>query len=125
MFQILSKVDSNTIMETLDQEVSVTCVDLSHVKKTFQLALLCTKQNPIERPTMHEVARVLISLLPLPVTKPWSVATKTSIDSAKFVNDKGQNQPKLLQQQQQQPFQPESSSSRDAQWFVRFGDVLS
>ncbi|BAT89741.1 hypothetical protein VIGAN_06079000 [Vigna angularis var. angularis] len=61
---ILSKADNNTIMETVDPEVSITCMDLTHVKKTFQLALLCTKGNPSERPTMREVARVLASLLP-------------------------------------------------------------
>lgn len=125
--QILSKADTNTVMETLDPEVSVTCMDLSHVRKTFQLALLCLKRNPIERPTMHEVARVLVSLLPAPPTKHCSVSK--GIDYAKFAVDKGQQQPKLQQQQQpqqqqQHPVQQESNSS-DAQWFERFGEVIS
>ncbi|WVZ02682.1 hypothetical protein V8G54_023488 [Vigna mungo] len=38
--QILSKADNNSITETVDPEVSITCMDLTHVKKTFQLTLL-------------------------------------------------------------------------------------
>ncbi|PON59985.1 GPCR kinase [Trema orientale] len=117
---ILSKADNNTVMEAVDPEVSVTCMDLAHVRKTFQLALLCTKRNPSERPTMHEVARVLVTLLPAPATKPCSTLPKT-IDYAKFVIDKEQ-QPKVKQPHAQQ--QQENNSS-DAQWFVRFGEVIS
>ena len=51
-------------METVDQEVAATCTDLGVVRKIFQLALLCTKRQPSDRPTMHEVARVLQSLVP-------------------------------------------------------------
>ncbi|PRQ59900.1 putative protein kinase RLK-Pelle-LRR-XIIIb family [Rosa chinensis] len=114
---ILSKADNNTVMETVDPEVSVTCMDITHVKKTFQLALLCTKRNPTERPTMHEVARVLVSLLPLHHSKkPLS----NGIDYDKFAVNKEQ-QPKV---QQQKPVRQESHSS-DAQWFLRFGEVIS
>lgn len=105
-------------METVDPEVSVTCMDISHVKKTFQLALLCTKPNPTERPTMHEVARVLVSLLPVHHSKKPS---SKCIDYAKFAVDKEQ-QSKV--QQPQKPVQQESHSS-DAQWFLRFGEVIS
>lgn len=115
---ILSKADNNTVMETVDPEVSVTCMDISHVKKTFQLALLCTKPNPTERPTMHEVARVLVSLLPVHHSKKPS---SKGIDYAKFAVDKEQ-QSKV--QQPQKPVQQESHSS-DAQWFLRFGEVIS
>ncbi|CAF2356374.1 LRR receptor-like serine/threonine-protein kinase ERL2 [Brassica napus] len=66
---ILSKADDNTVMDAVDAEVSVTCVDSGHIKKTFQLALMCAKRNPMERPTMQEVARVLLSLLPSPPPK--------------------------------------------------------
>lgn len=106
-------------MEAVDPEVSVTCMDLAHVRKTFQLALLCTKRNPSERPTMHEVARVLVSLLPTPARKPGYDLPKT-VDYAQFVIDKGQ-QPRMQQQQQVQA----DYSSSDAQWFVRFGEVIS
>lgn len=62
--QILSKADNNTVMETVDQEVAATCTDLGVVRKIFQLALLCTKRQPSDCPTMHEVTRVLQSLVP-------------------------------------------------------------
>ena len=119
--QILSKADDNTVMEAVDPEVSVTCMDLAHVRKTFQLALLCTKRHPSERPTMHEVARVLVSLVPAPPTKLCSAPPK-SIDYAQFVIDKGQQRSQL--EQQQQRIQRETNSSDD-QWFVRFREVIS
>lgn len=109
---ILSKADDNTVMEAVDPEVSVTCMDLMHVRKTFQLALLCTKRFPCERPTMHEVARVLVSLLPPPPTKPC-LAPPKSIDYTKFVMGKG-----LTQVQQ-------GDNSSDAQWLVRFREAIS
>ncbi|WCJ36542.1 Leucine-rich receptor-like protein kinase family protein [Euphorbia peplus] len=118
---ILAKADDNTVMEILDQEVSVTCMNLVHVKKTFQLALLCTKRNPSERPTMHEVVRVLVSFLSVPSTKSPSTPVKP-IDYAKFIIDKGQQQPPPTQKPQQP--QPENNST-DAQWFVRFREVIS
>lgn len=113
MPQILSKADDNTVMEAVDSEVSVTCTDMSLVKKTFQLALLCTKRYPSERPTMHEVARVLVSLLPPPPAKPSSV-----------VPPKQANYAQRLVEEAKQHKQTDSSLS-DAQWFVKFGEVIS
>ncbi|MCD7460773.1 pre- rRNA processing protein, partial [Datura stramonium] len=109
---ILSKADDNTVMEAVDPEVSVTCMDLMHVRKTFQLALLCTKRFPCERPTMHEVARVLVSLLPPPPTKPC-LAPPKSIDYTKFVIGEGLPQVK------------QGDNSSDAQWLVRFREAIS
>lgn len=120
---VLSKADDNTLMEAVDPEVSVTCMDLSHVRKTFQLALLCTKRHPSERPTMHEVSRVLVSLQPLPpppVKKDCSTPPR-SVDYAKFVIGKGQPQTP----QQHQLEHEHNTNSSDAQWFVRFGEVIS
>ncbi|KAL3575694.1 hypothetical protein D5086_023795 [Populus alba] len=116
---ILSRADDNTVMEAVDPEVSVTCMDLTHVKKSFQLALLCTKRHPSERPTMQDVSRVLVSFLPALPTKA-SLLPKP-IDYAKFVIDKGQQQQPIGNQQQ--PSQENNSS--DAQWFVRFKEVVS
>ncbi|GMH08815.1 hypothetical protein Nepgr_010655 [Nepenthes gracilis] len=113
---ILSKTDDNTVMEVVDPEVSVTCMNLSHVRKTFQLALLCTKRRPSERPTMQEVARVLVSLLPLPLSKKLPPAPLKTVNYAQLLKDKGQPQ------QQRQCAQLDNS---DAQWFVRFGEVIS
>ncbi|KAL4195799.1 hypothetical protein AMTRI_Chr04g180140 [Amborella trichopoda] len=67
---ILSKAASNTVMDTVDPEILDTCKDLNAVKKVFQLALLCTKRQPSDRPTMHEVTRVLGSLVPQSITDP-------------------------------------------------------
>ncbi|KAL3341975.1 hypothetical protein AABB24_026143 [Solanum stoloniferum] len=111
--QIMSKADDNTVMDAVDPEVSVTCMDLTHVRKTFQLALLCTKRFPCERPTMHEVARVLVSLLPPPPTKPCLDPPPKSIDYTKFVIGKG------LPQVQQ------GDNSSEAQWLVRFQEAIS
>ncbi|KAL3645248.1 LRR receptor-like serine/threonine-protein kinase erl1 [Castilleja foliolosa] len=116
---VMSKADDDTLMEAVDPEVSVTCMDLSHVKKTFQLALLCTKRHPTERPTMHEVSRVLVSLLPQLPKKACSEVPK-SVDYAQFVIGKGQ-----LGLQQQQQLRQQDDNSSDAQWYVRFGEVIS
>jgi hypothetical protein len=102
-------------MEAVDSEVSVTCTDMGLVRKAFQLALLCTKRHPIDRPTMHEVARVLLSLMPAPSVKP--VTASKTVDYTRYLAttpdmdhggaDIGDN------------------SSSDEQWFVRFGEVIS
>ncbi|KAA8539839.1 hypothetical protein F0562_026531 [Nyssa sinensis] len=116
---ILSKADDNTLMEAVDPEVSITCMDKAHVRKTFQLALLCAKRHPSERPTMHEVVRVLVSLLPAPQLKP-SPAPPKAIDYAQFVINKGHPQLKTQQLQVQT-----DNNSSDAQWLVRFREVVS
>lgn len=114
--QILSKVDNNTVMEAVDPEVSVTCINQAHLRKTLQLALLCTKRNPSERPTMHEVAKVLVSLLPATPRKSFVSPPKT-VNYARFVIEKGQQNLKIegLEPHQQ-------NGSCDAQWLIRFGD---
>ncbi|CAH2073743.1 unnamed protein product, partial [Thlaspi arvense] len=103
---ILSKADDNTVMEAVDADVSVTCVDSGHIKKTFQLALLCTKRNPLERPTMQEVARVLLSLLPSPPPK------------------KLPSPAKLLGGDERRESHS-SDTTASPQWFVQFRDVIS
>ncbi|KAK9103525.1 hypothetical protein Sjap_020779 [Stephania japonica] len=115
---ILSKADDNTVMEAVDPEVSITCMDLNLVRKTFQLALLCTKRNPSERPTMHEVVRVLVSLLPAPPSKSLITPSKSAkpISYTQFVVNTEAKQP--LQQHA-------DHSSSDAQWFVKFNEVIS
>ncbi|GAB2294076.1 hypothetical protein Dimus_028293 [Dionaea muscipula] len=126
---ILSKTDDNTVMEVVDPEVSITCMNMSHVRLTFRLALLCTKLLPSERPTMKEVARILGSLLPppLPLSKkpnsPAAPEKNSPVDYSQFLIEKG-----VLPQQQQQQQQEHShidNSSSDAQWFLRFGEVIS
>lgn len=109
MLQILSKADDNTVMEAVDPEVTVTCMDLGHIRKTFKLALLCTKRNPLERPTMLEVSRVLLSLLPS-----MQVAKKLpSPDPSKKPTNYG-----VREQQQER-------SEEGSQWFEQFHEVIS
>lgn len=115
---ILSRADDNTVMEAVDSEVSVTCVDLRLVRKAFQLALLCTKRHPSDRPSMHEVSQVLMSLLPSPSWKPPSLPLKTN-DYTRIIasDDKSHGNGRDDHNQY--------SSSSDGQWFVKFGEVIS
>lgn len=117
-FQILSKADDNTVMEAVDSEVSVTCTDMNHVKKMFQLALLCTKRHPSDRPTMHEVSRVLISLLPVPICskKPVFTPEPNAMDFSRFL------MPSPVARHEREII---GDSSSDAHWFVRFGEAIS
>lgn len=112
-------------METVDPEVTATCMDLAAVKKVFQLALLCTKRQPTDRPTMHEVTRVLGSLVPSPAlpkqSTPLNPASTQLLPSAKvpcymdeYANLKT---PHMLN--------CPSMSTSDAQLFLKFGEVIS
>lgn len=108
-------------METVDPDITSTCKDLGEVKKVFQLALLCTKRQPSDRPTMHEVTRVLGCLVqptpppkqspPLPLPAPPSVPSY--IDE--YANLKN---PTTLTC-------TASLSTSDAQLFLKFGEVIS
>ncbi|XP_010917192.1 uncharacterized protein [Elaeis guineensis] len=118
---ILSKTATNAVMETVDPDITSTCKDLGEVKKVFQLALLCTKRQPSDRPTMHEVTRVLGCLVqptpppkhspPLPLPAPPSVPSY--IDE--YANLKN---PTTLTC-------TASLSTSDAQLFLKFGEVIS
>lgn len=120
--QILSKTASNAVMETVDPEITATCKDLGAVKKVFQLALLCTKRQPLDRPTMHEVTRVLGSLVPStpppkqPAPNPTAPlpSTKVSCYMDEYANIKT---PHMMN--------CPSMSTSDAQLFLKFGEVIS
>ncbi|XP_059662049.1 LRR receptor-like serine/threonine-protein kinase ERECTA [Cornus florida] len=118
---ILSKTANNAVMETVDPEISVTCKDLGAVKKVFQLALLCTKRQPSDRPTMHEVARVLGSLIPADTPKQTTPAPPGPLPSAKVpcYMDEYANlrTPHLVN--------CPSMSTSDAQLFLKFGEIIS
>lgn len=114
---ILSKADDNTVMEAVDPEVSVTCMDISHVKKTFQLALLCTRRLPSERPTMHEVAGILQSLLPAAPALKTSLGPEKTKEYKQYVVGDEANHPQKQQE--------ETENSSDAQWFLRFRELVS
>lgn len=116
---ILSKTANNAVMETVDPEISATCKDLGAVKKVFQLALLCTKRQPLDRPTMHEVTRVVGSLLsssdggPKQSTQPPS----TKVPSCYMDEYANLKTPHMLN--------CPSMSTSDAQLFLKFGEVIS
>lgn len=109
-------------MDTVDPEISETCKDLGEVKKIFQLALLCTKKQPADRPTMHEVVRVLGTLVPppedklnlTPIPQPQLPSTKAQCYMDEYANLKT---PHLVN--------CSSMSTSDAQLFLKFGEVIS
>lgn len=109
-------------METVDPEITATCKDLGAVKKVFQLALLCTKRQPLDRPTMHEVTRVLGSLVPsTPTAKQPTPSPPTPLPSTKvpcymdeYANLKTPHMVNCP-----------SMSTSDAQLFLKFGEVIS
>ncbi|KAB5553063.1 hypothetical protein DKX38_010374 [Salix brachista] len=118
---ILSKTANNAVMETVDPEVTATSKDLGAVKKVFQLALLCTKRQPADRPNMHEVTRVLRSLVPL-ITPPkqCAQAPPAPLPSAKvpcYIDEYANiKTPHILN--------CPSMSTSDAQLFLKFGELV-
>lgn len=117
-------------METVDQDIADTCKDLGEVKKVFQLALLCSKRQPSDRPTMHEVARVLDSLV-CPAGPPPKQAQaqaqaqasdKPSTTAPSYVSEyvglRGGGGGSALSC-------TNSSSASDAELFMKFGEVIS
>ncbi|CAL9060499.1 LRR receptor-like serine/threonine-protein kinase ER1 isoform X1 [Musa acuminata AAA Group] len=118
---ILSKAANNAVMETVDPEISSTCKDLGDVKKVFQLALLCTKRQPSDRPTMHEVSRVLGCLVqPSPTPKQPQSHGLTQPPSVPSYIDEYANlkNPNMLDC-------ATSLSTSDGQLFLKFGEVIS
>ena len=118
----MSKTASDAVMETVDPDISATCKEMIAVKKVFQLALLCTKKQPVDRPTMHEVTRVLGSLVPPKESVPtMQVLIPPSRPSAKTQSYKDEyanlKAPHLVN--------CPSISTSDAQLFLKFGEVIS
>eukprot|EP00268_Persea_americana_P027832 TRINITY_DN2709_c1_g2_i1.p1 TRINITY_DN2709_c1_g2~~TRINITY_DN2709_c1_g2_i1.p1 ORF type:complete len:986 (-),score=171.28 TRINITY_DN2709_c1_g2_i1:241-3198(-) len=115
---ILSKAANDTVMATVDTEITATCKDLGAVKKVFQLALLCTKKQPSDRPTMHEVTRVLGCLLPPSPPKQApnsmsSLALPSYMDQYSKLKNPNVAMGATL------------SSTSDANLFLKFGEVIS
>nr|DAD44259.1 TPA_asm: hypothetical protein HUJ06_002489 [Nelumbo nucifera] len=118
---IMSKTANNAVMETVDPEITATCTDLGAVKKVFQLALLCTKKQPSDRPTMHEVTRVLGCLMPSSETKQLAQPPSAPPPAAKVPSymDEYANlkNPHMIN--------CASLGTSDAQLFLKFGEVIS
>ncbi|XP_073042538.1 LRR receptor-like serine/threonine-protein kinase ERECTA isoform X1 [Primulina eburnea] len=117
-YLILTKAANNAVMDTVDPEILETCKDLGQVKKVFQLALLCSKKQPSDRPTMHEVVRVLGTMVPTPEAK-FIPSESTKVHQCykdEYANLKTPT-PHLLN--------CSSTSTSDAQLFLKFGEVIS
>ncbi|KAH9618377.1 hypothetical protein KSS87_000825 [Heliosperma pusillum] len=117
---ILSKTANNAVMETVDSEITATCKDLGAVKKVFQLALLCTKKQPGDRPTMHEVTRVLSSLI-LEVQPKQATVLPPPIPSAQ----KPSYMDEYANLKAPHMVNCPTMSTSDAQLFLKFGEVIS
>uniref|UniRef100_A0A7C9E8N7 non-specific serine/threonine protein kinase n=1 Tax=Opuntia streptacantha TaxID=393608 RepID=A0A7C9E8N7_OPUST len=118
---ILSKAASNAVMETVDPEITATCKDLGAVKKVFQLALLCTKKQPGDRPTMHEVTRVLGSLVPEATPKQAAPAPAVPLPSTQMPTYMDEYANLKAPHMVNCP----TMSTSDAQLFLKFGEVIS
>ncbi|CAN1786619.1 LRR receptor-like serine/threonine-protein kinase ERECTA [Linum perenne] len=114
---ILSKAANNAVMETVDADITATCKDLGAVKKVFQLALLCAKRQPSERPTMHEVTRVLSSLMPLDGSGTLVPVASAKVGGCYMDEYANLKTPHLVN--------CPSMSTSDGQLFLKFGEVIS
>nr|AYF57891.1 erecta [Vitis vinifera] len=120
---ILSKTTNNAVMETVDPDITATCKDLGAVKKVFQLALLCTKKQPSDRPTMHEVTRVLGSLVP--ATAPKQIALTTTPPAPLPSTKVPCYMDEYANLKTPHMVNCSSMSTSDAQLFLKFGEVIS
>jgi hypothetical protein len=112
-------------MEMVDPDISDTCKDLGEVKRMFQLALLCSKRQLLDRPTMHDVVHVLSSVVcPEPAPKPAKPAqlpgsTQPSTGPSSYINEyvslRGGSALSCAN----------SSSASDAELFLKFGEAIS
>ncbi|MCL7022522.1 hypothetical protein MKW94_012914, partial [Papaver nudicaule] len=56
---IMSKTKDQTVMETVDPEISSTCEDFASVEELFNLARLCTQEKSSDRPTISDIIGIL------------------------------------------------------------------
>ncbi|KAJ4957441.1 hypothetical protein NE237_024552 [Protea cynaroides] len=117
---IMAKAVNNAVMEAVDPDITATCKGLGAVKKVFQLALLCTKKQPSDRPTMHEVSQVLECFMMPSVTSKQlgeqPLAPPATVPS--YMDDYANlKDPSMVN--------CGSLSTSDAQLFLKFGEVIS
>uniref|UniRef100_A0A1J3FDU6 non-specific serine/threonine protein kinase n=2 Tax=Noccaea caerulescens TaxID=107243 RepID=A0A1J3FDU6_NOCCA len=115
---VMSKTGNNEVMEMVDPDISSTCKDLGVVKKVFQLALLCTKRQPSDRPTMHQVTRVLGSFMLSEQPPAAAAATSTTLTASCYVDE-------YANLKTPHNVNCSSMSASDAELFLRFGQVIS
>ncbi|KFK32516.1 hypothetical protein AALP_AA6G252800 [Arabis alpina] len=115
---IMSKTGNNAVMEMADPDITSTCKDLGMVKKVFQLALLCTKRQPSDRPTMHQVTRVLGSFMLPEQPTAAAAAASTTLAGSCYVDE-------YANLKTPHSVNCSSMSASDAELFLRFGQVIS
>ncbi|CAN8284383.1 unnamed protein product [Cochlearia groenlandica] len=115
---VMSKTGNNAVMELADPDITSTCKDLGVVKKVFQLAILCTKRQPSDRPTMHQVTRVLSSFMLSEQPPAAAAATSTALSSSCYVDE-------YANLKTPHNVNCSSMSASDAELFLRFGQVIS
>ena len=114
--QVLIKHEADSLAETVDPILKDTGSDTAAINKVLQLALLCTKKQPVARPTMNDVVKVLLSLFPVSVPKPF-IPTRPAFHFAKYLDEFGNNKSKddLIA----------SGSTSPGHLFEKFGEVIS
>ncbi|KAK7410178.1 hypothetical protein VNO78_00756 [Psophocarpus tetragonolobus] len=122
---ILSKTANDAVMETVDADITATCKDMGAVKKVFQLALLCTKKQPVDRPTMHEVTRVLGSLVPSINLPKQSVPTQGLLPDSQPCAKMQCYKDEYANLKTPHLVNCPSMSTSDVQLFLKFGEVIS
>ncbi|XP_051137140.1 LRR receptor-like serine/threonine-protein kinase ERECTA [Andrographis paniculata] len=123
---ILTKAANGAVMDTVDPEISETCKDLGEVKKVFQLALLCAKRQPSDRPTMHEVVRVLRTLVPPPPEAVVAFSHGNAIPVAQLATSEGEcYMDEYANLKAPHHVNCSCTSTSDAQLFLKFGEVIS
>ncbi|KAJ7552037.1 hypothetical protein O6H91_06G039600 [Diphasiastrum complanatum] len=115
---VISNVSGNTVMDVVDPEIKATVADISSVKKTISLALLCTDRVSSHRPSMQEVCNALFTLIPVHMPKKPAPTTMFS----------GMNQRRYLDDYADSKHRDNlsaSSTTSGGQLFVKFGEVIS
>ncbi|KAF5769147.1 putative non-specific protein-tyrosine kinase [Helianthus annuus] len=77
-------------IELMDKALCIEEYHQEKVKKTIEIALLCTQSPPSSRPTMSEVVLMLSSGLS---DGPGELINPTSIDSRRVIHMSGANGP--------------------------------
>ena len=143
--QVLLKKDTETLMDSIVcPEVKNTCSSSSgsggtqeaSVKKVLQLALLCSKKQPTERPTMNDVVKVLLTLIPppLPMKSPPQEMWVASKQYHRYIDDYGSTA--MMKHKKdlntykkdassESPSSNTTTTSSGGHLFVRFEEVIS
>ncbi|XP_024541913.1 LRR receptor-like serine/threonine-protein kinase ERL1 [Selaginella moellendorffii] len=127
---VLSHVNNKSVMEIVDQEVKDTCTDPNAIQKLIRLALLCAQKFPAQRPTMHDVVNVILTLLPPPTVKKSSAgaanaAANAAVDSSANAGGANRRYVDDYVDSKHRDNLSASSTTSGGHLFVKFGEVIS